>query len=205
MDFFIGQIVMMAINALYPGGARRFAEEGGAVRATSGMPIKVFVYHPNLSEDVRKKLEGVNEQLAHIELIFVDTLNFVGMDPMAVADRVKELAEEFRDTNTSSVAFTLNIDALLFEVRVLTPTDEVTVKAILNTFSKLEGIVRGRVVQGPADAEQVTWFGSEGGASIQEAEIKLDDRPARETVIQQDDITDLKIALEDDPWKLFES
>jgi len=192
IDFLRLTAVTLAIQSRYEGGVEKFKEEGGNLAAVPGNVMTVVVYHPNFPEDLKNEFINHQEELS-VEFRFTDVLNFKDMDLEKVQDI---LNNHFMDTLPKiGLNCAIYYNEIVVSLMVLNarPSDN-KIEQLRTLLKTLPGLRLGSI----SYRGRVEWIEAKGPGHI-----KLE-VAAREKVIGDDDLMDLKIALETDPWKLFE-
>lgn len=188
-------LVLGLIQTFHKGGLKSFSEEEGKITALPGMKETVMVYHPNIPESLRQKLTEA-EKTIHVKFMFIDDLNWEGMTAEEAARTVQDrLYPVLSDYNVDVYVdmSPLNINLMLSK------NNPDLVAAIRRTLPKIKGFIRGSIIYDG----KLEWVHKIPGETFNEACF---DKPAvgESHVITKDDLTDLHIQLETDPWKLFE-
>jgi hypothetical protein len=153
----------------------------------------VVVYHPNFPEDLKNEFINHQDELS-VKFRFTDVLNFKDMDLEKVSDI---LNNHFVDTLPKiGLDCAIYYNDLVVSLIVLNarPSDK-KIEQLRTLLKTLPGLRLGSI----SYRGHTEWIEAKGPGRI-----KLE-AAAREKVIGDDDLIDLRIALETDPWKLFES
>lgn len=182
MNAGILQILHLVIQMKYPGGLERFLKEGGAIDASRDT---LYVYHPNPPEELKKLLEGAPDE---VNLKLVNTLNFEGVAP---DQALSELKEVFDSQMTGSISYGVKASNVLISITMWGPgiCAEKAQDIIEKVVRGVSGIVRMAVDYG---TETLTYEKPEN----YESGCLVEERPARSQPITKDDLTNLKIVLE---------
>jgi hypothetical protein len=187
MNFVVGPMLMSVIQAKYAGGLDKFREEGGMVGLAPGSTKEVVVHHPGLPEALKK---DIREFLGKWKL----TARFAAhTNGKSISE--EELRQEYGPV-IEEVLSMLGVMASLISIHplmvVITLLDETV------TQSKVQELVETLTNRLPS-----LWFGYViyvDGVCCIEREFKDDsyimlEQLKRDTVIGEDDILNLKIAL----------
>ena len=182
--------IMLAIQGRFDGGLDQFKEDGGLISIVPGAPMTMFIYHPTFPEALRKELEAAEGQLG-VSFRFVNTLNFEGMELDEIKENMYTLGQQMLQHGDATI--NMNAVVAILQLWDLRPKKEL-VEAAKALLKNLPGLVRGCICY----SNKTEWVENDVPGHI-----KLEE-PTREMAIKDEDITNLKIALETDPWKLFE-
>lgn len=195
MSSILLNMILTLIQARYPGGLEKFKEDGGQVGPAPGKPPELLVYHPDIPIDVKNMLAQLSEQVG-LTPRFVTTLNFDGQDP-----------EEFREQflNDKTVEKILSDLGLAGAVKVFfSPLlNVIGITGVVSTKENAEFLVEKLRAAIPGCLRTYVLYGDEQVlkaeyAPTQEPFYKLQavlEAHSRTTVIGDDDLLNLKIAL----------
>lgn len=186
--------ILQALNVHITGGLQKFRDDGGLIVLLPGHEMTLAIYHPVFPKDIRKKLEDIQSSL-HVKFRFFDTLNFEGMSDIEIEDVQKELIERLNGAgfdDDMDMGITFSHVALNFYVTSRAKKSNIDkLKAVLKN---LPGIIRASIFYNG----RLEWIEQEPVKPLKKETV-----PGRESIISDEDMMDLKIALETDPWKLF--
>lgn len=186
----IGNVIASVIQARHPGGLQGFRDAGGIVNILKGEPFQVWLYYPNMKEfpiDVKNILQGICDR-AQMSLRFTEMKMEISEEDYM--DTANKLIEVFSQHNINAVA--MRITDLC-----VTVTPMITVS--LSEFEKAVAVINEKV----PEVTRIVLMRGNGKLSIYETQprtppeqtVYLEDLPARQTAISEDDILNLKIAL----------
>lgn len=184
--------IIEIVAAEYEGGLEKFREEGGQFVLVPALIPILMIGHPGLSESLRKRLDNLKEKKVSIK--YVRTLNFEGMERAEVEDILKRLFDDGSFNIGCDINIAVNKLAVIFGVVQSHPAQE-SINSLKSLLKRIPGLVRGCVIHDGI----VDWVELE--KPVQSISVEA---PIREKVICDDDILNLKIALETNPWALFE-
>jgi len=185
------------VQALFPGGLRQFAEDGGELCyiPLSDDTDEIYIYHPKpFPETLQKTLEKFGDGVG-LKYVFVQTRNFnpETCNPESVSIVLNETAAETLATK-QDVSFIVNIYAAIMVVLCFgVNKDSPVAKDLVERITKLSDVVRAIFVfkDGNYRYEAPAVETSKLRATVA-PEIPKRDRP-----IGESDMADLKILLHD--------
>jgi hypothetical protein len=194
MDRAIGLYVQTLIQARFPGGLAQFTEDGGLIGVAPGAREELLVYHPDLSAALREAIAQVADK-AKLLPRFVTTLNFQGQDIDDVQVRfIREHPAIVKDLGVEGdVVFGLSPlfnDVTIINENLPACTGDAIVKRMRDA---LPGCVRTYVRYGGGKVARHDYaleWEPRGAAKV------VPEASARTTVIGDDDLLNLRIALE---------
>jgi len=189
----VGDIVMTVIQGLYPGGMSAFEEEGGSVFYIPDEEI--LIYHPSLDPKAKAKilnsLKGLN-----ITISFVSAGNFEDFHMDQIKDFQEYLIMKLMDLKLSAATVLVSRASIFIGIPHYKST-QMAVKRLKDFLTTFEGVVRGHI----KCRDRIVRFGKPGPKTRvrKHAQSKIQPeygRPDREHTITEDDVLNLKIALE---------
>lgn len=196
MPILLMNMLMTILQARYPGGHEKFAEDGGEIGVAPTNPPELLVYHPDLPIDVKNILAQFASQ-AGLVPHFVSTLNFEGHDP-------EEFREQFlNDKVIEKILSDLGLDGAV-KVFFSKLINVIAIVGVVSTKSNAEVLVEKLRATIPGCLRTYILYGDD---QVLKAEYSPKDEPflklqavleahSRQTVINDDDMLNLKIALE---------
>jgi hypothetical protein len=192
MNFGIGTVLLTIIQSFYKGGLQQFEADGGVTGMAPGDPPEILVYHPDLPVSVRNVLKELADK-AQLCVRFLTTLNYQGVEP--------ETVQELFQNNIDRIGDELGLEGAMIKMGPLCNTivlgNDTTLKTAEALVEKLREILPGCI-------RTYVMYGND---QVLRAEYRLDEEPVRavlvkqethtrQTVIGDDDLLNLKIALE---------
>jgi len=188
-------IVMMKIIAEhYEGGKNKFMMDHGALCFVPG-PDLIYIIHPALPEVIRKKFI---KEFGVENVVFGSTWNFEGCTEENYAEINKSLEEVLNELKVGNIGTVVN--PCVLGITIPLSKKDPKIKDLIEVVSYLSKLQRGCVLctdghilfEGKAPHEEVV--SNKGGVP---AFIPVQtDKPARLKAINEDDITNLIIAME---------
>lgn len=184
--------LQMFITAKYPGGFEKFIKDKGCLCYIPPPADLIYVVHPNLPKDIKTALTRKYKK----GVIFGDKWNFEGATEQDYQNISESVSEVLNMLDLGIVGSVSNPCVFCISLPQL-KKDDPRVNILVERFATMPGVVRGcvlvsdghllfdGVVPPPSTTKDIPKVISIGG-----------DRPKRETVINQDDINNLIIALE---------
>lgn len=202
--------VLHLIQAFFEGGLRKFSEDGGQVIALPDVKETILMYHPvPIAESLQKKLWEQAEKM-RVEFKFVTDLNW---EDMTEEESVIELQNTvFPVIEAHKEKVILHVTRMVVSVEFMKKPSKKILQNVTEALLKTRGFIRGYIispehrmwVEKEASSEEPS-VPAETSTQAQDDTAYLGDIKAGRThVINYEDIIDLKIQLESDPWKLFE-
>ena len=194
MNYEFAAFMMVVVQNYYPGGLRQFEADGGQYGLAPGNPCEMVVYHPNPSVEFKNVITHAAEVLK-VRPRFVTTLNFQGREPDEIMEILQthgtEIIQELHLENSIQVVIgrLLNI-LILTDPRSTIATAEELVAKLREI---LPACIRTYVAYGDKRTALFEYPLTEEPASKVQVVLEV---PARQTVIGDDDLLNLKIALE---------
>lgn len=187
----IGDVVLTIIQGLYPGGLSAFEEEGGSIFHIPDEEI--LIYHPNIKNRVKilSALKGLE-----IPVSFVSSGNFDDFHMDQIKDFQEYLIMKLMDLKLSAATVLVSRASIFISIPHYKST-QVAVKRLKDFLTTFEGVVRGHI----KCRDRIVRFGNPKSKSStrkpSRSRIQPDyGRPDREQTITEDDVLNLKIALE---------
>jgi len=193
MDFMLSLMFTALIQAKYEGGMRKFEEEGGRFGIAPGTPPELLVYHPSLALEMKNLITQAFER-GGLVVRHLTTLNFQGYEK----ESIKQLCEEnapkiFEEMGLSGA------DVQISELYAGFALDKnTTIQQAQELVDKVRevipGLLRTYVVYGEGKVLRAEYPPEDAPKS--KVELAPQEKPARRTAIGDDDILNLRIALE---------
>jgi len=189
-------LVQTVVQVRYPGGLEKWEEDGGVFGLAPGTPVELVVRHPSIPIDIKNMITQICEQ-ARILPRFVTTLNFEGYDP-------EEFREQFLNhDNMEMVLSELGLNGAV-KCFMYTLFNVFQIVGAVSTKENAEALVEKLRVVIPGCLRSYVMYGDD---KVLRAEYSPDSEPflklqavlelpTRTTVISEDDILNLRIALE---------
>ncbi|TRZ52439.1 MAG: hypothetical protein D4S01_02990 [Dehalococcoidia bacterium] len=194
LNFMMGTVVMTLIQTSWPKGLAGFHETGGDMLLIPAGAGEVVLYNPENNEDAKQKILTRIQQLG-FNARFVDS---IGPSPTS-EEEVQEIADRLLGTLSDTMQgldpegsepLSISINRIAATITVLSNDPKKIAKKLAKALSDLDEIPRVCIIKG----ESVEWL--EGEYTFLPQVKIVADRPQREKIISQDDILNLKIALE---------
>jgi len=116
MNFIVGPIVATMIQAKYPGGYRKFEEEGGQIGIAPGTTKEVVIHHPGLPEDLKKSLQELLDRWK-LTIRFAQYLNGQGSTMSELPGIINAgLQQTVKDTGIEEVAVSIHPLLCIFTI-----------------------------------------------------------------------------------------
>ena len=186
--------VAAIIHNGYDGGLIKFSRDGGMFEVLPTENRDIIVIHPDLPDDLKKALTEFGHRI-HSPVKFDSHLNFEGCDPDEIHEGFVGLVMEDLMSmglanqclvSPSPVILTLAIQEDLSKDQMFKIREAVT--------KRIPGLVRGLIV---APNSSLLFVAKESDTeALPKQVVMLNDRPQRDRPIGQDDVVNLKIALE---------
>ena len=179
------QPLIAYLSQRYPGGTRKFTSDGGIAVIGPGDPLDLVVYLPQWDEPTKNIFKEFVSRFT-FNLRLVDTKNFEGMDEDSIKQDMESRIQRILDQAPCPAAISINP---VFFALVTHPEESIeNAEALLDLFmEELTNVVRFYMIRGKdvvyrERAKKVTIISS--------------DHSGHNRVISSDDITNLRIALE---------
>ena len=187
MGVLIQNILMNLIQVHYPGGYAQFTEDGGLVGIANGTPNELIVRHPDIPIDIKNRFDQAAQALG-LQPRFVTLLNFDDRNLEEIVELFsKNLDYILRGTSKETVLFGLNylyVDIVILDKKVSMKQAE----GIVNRMKEvIPDCLRFYVIYNGNKFLHMEFSPGETRAMIE--------APERQTVISDDDMLNLKIAL----------
>jgi hypothetical protein len=189
MPYELLNLVLTIIAVKLKGGLEKFKDDGGCVTFTPETPTSLLVYHPNLPQDIK---DDITKVIVNFPIKFVSTPNFAGRD----ADEAREALAEFLRSGVltelrildASISVSQALVAIRLESGIL--LESTASELVKRLHERLPDVVRICVVYPQG------YIYKEFGEETPERKTVLVPQSQRTTVISDDDVLNVKIALE---------
>lgn len=189
----LSEKVLTVMEVHFPGGLSKFEETGGSVFIVPDEEI--IIYHPDF--DSKAKLKVLNGlKGTGYKISFVKDGNFDGAELEEIKDFQGYLIAKLMSLGIEQSSVLVSKASIYISVPTHKST-QVTIKRLRDFLTTIKGVVRGHI----ECSDKIVRFGNPQNAThIKRKETNRiqpeHNRPERETRIDDDDILNLRIALE---------
>lgn len=189
----LGEKVMTILEVHYPGGLSAYEESGGSIFIVP--ESEIIFYHPNLESKIKAKVLSALKSIGY-KVSFVSVGNFEGFDLEQIKDFQAYLIEKLMSLGLGRCSIVVSKPTVFISLPDIRST-HISVKRLRDFLSIIDGLVRGHI----ECSDKILHIGKvKSSPKIKRREssrIQTEyNRPKRDTRINEDDVLNLKIALE---------
>lgn len=189
----LGEKVMTVMEVHFPGGLSAFEETGGSVFIVPDE--EVIIYHPDMDSKAKLKILTGLKNTGH-KITFVKEGNFDGFELEQIKDFQGYLIAKLMSLGIDACTVVVSKATVFLGMPSMKST-QVAVKRLRNFLSAISGVTRGHI----QCSDKIVRFGNtKNTPRIKRRETSRvqpeHNRPKRDVRINEDDILNLKIALE---------
>jgi len=189
MNAQLAQIGLVTIQMTYPGGFEKFMEAGGKA---SYDPESLYFYHPDPPKEWREALSAIK----NFRIKLVTTRNFgESADVQSILEEINEAMKKYHSVFLErNIQAGISIDPVILRVLIAGKhADRKLAEEIIKDLRKnVTDLVRICVAYGMHPETDYVLYEGEPPQKT----ILSEQRPDRERAITRDEVTDLKIMLE---------
>jgi hypothetical protein len=188
----LSEKVLTVMEVHFPGGLSKFEETGGSVFIVPDNEIIIF--HPGFDSKAKLKILSGLKSTGY-KVSFVKEGNFEGAELEEVKDFQGYLIAKLMSLGIEQSSVLVSKATVYLSVPTHKST-QVAIKRLKDFLSSIKGVVRGHI----ECQDKIIRFGNPQNARIKRRETSRiqpeHNRPDRDTRINEDDILNLRIALE---------